>query len=104
MSTRRAKKLDVEDEMPTDSPARADFLFSSPNDASIRARFRNWLDDKFTKQYEYIKQKTELTQDMITEAKNSLMGEIELKFFSLKNEILCGGEWGNSDKIKYLAK
>ena len=57
--------------MPTDSPLRANFLFSSPNDASIRARFT--------------KQQTELIKDMITEAKNSLMGEIELKFFSLKS-------------------
>ena len=68
MSTRRAKKLAVEGDMPTSSPSRADFLFSSPNDASIRARFWNWLDDKFTKQDEYIKQQTELIKDMIMEA------------------------------------
>ena len=71
MSTRRANMLAVEDEMPPDSPSRADFLFSSPNDESIHSRFWSWLDNTFTKQDEFIKQQTELIKDTITEAKNT---------------------------------
>ena len=75
MSTCRAKKLAVEGH-------------SSHNDASIQARFQNWLDDKFTKQDEHIKQQIEIIKYMIVQAKNSLMCENELKFSSLKNEIV----------------
>lgn len=85
-SKRNAREADLSDSSSTNFLS--ELVFSNSSDPTNRSRLWNWLDSKFTKQNEYIKEQSDIIKTMIENNKSSLIAEIENKFSVLKNDII----------------
>lgn len=71
---------------PSSNNQLSDLVFSGTTFSSTR--LFNWLDTQFTKQNQYISERSDLIQIMIQETKTSIFIEIAKRFNELKTEII----------------